>query len=81
MSAEFTGLSATGLVAAYRRKEISPVEVTQAVLEGIEEFDTLVNAFCVASCRLRTKLSRKKLNAGTSATASSVPAAASSTSV
>ena len=47
MSVEFTGLSATSLVTAYRRKEISPVEVTQAILDRIEEFDTLVNAFCV----------------------------------
>ena len=47
MSAELTRLSATRLVSAYRRKEISPVEVTQAVLDGIEAFDPAVNAFCV----------------------------------
>jgi len=47
MSTELTRLSATRLVAAYRRKEISPVEVTQAVLDGIEAFDSQVNAFCV----------------------------------
>ena len=47
MSAELTRLSATRLVAAYRRKAISPVEVTQAVLDGIEAFDPAVNAFCV----------------------------------
>jgi aspartyl-tRNA(Asn)/glutamyl-tRNA(Gln) amidotransferase subunit A len=47
MSAELTRLSATRLVTAYRRKEISPVEVTQAVLDGIEAFDPAVNAFCV----------------------------------
>jgi aspartyl-tRNA(Asn)/glutamyl-tRNA(Gln) amidotransferase subunit A len=47
MSAELTRLSATRLVSAYRRREISPVEVTQAVLDGIEAFDSAVNAFCV----------------------------------
>ncbi|MEE9266235.1 MAG: amidase [Gammaproteobacteria bacterium] len=47
MAIELTRLSATRLVAAYRRKEISPVEVTQAVLDGIEAFDSQVNAFCV----------------------------------
>ncbi len=47
MSTELTRLSAARLIAAYRRKEISPVEVTQAVLDGIEEFDADVNAFCL----------------------------------
>ena len=47
MSAELTRLSATRLVTAYRRKEISPVEVTRAVIDGIEAFDSQVNAFCV----------------------------------
>jgi len=47
VSAELTRLSATRLVTAYRRKEISPVEVTRAVLDGIEAFDSAVNAFCV----------------------------------
>jgi aspartyl-tRNA(Asn)/glutamyl-tRNA(Gln) amidotransferase subunit A len=47
MAIELTRLSATRLIAAYRRKEISPVEVTQAVLDGIEAFDSQVNAFCV----------------------------------
>jgi aspartyl-tRNA(Asn)/glutamyl-tRNA(Gln) amidotransferase subunit A len=47
MSTELTRLSATRLIATYRRKEISPVEVTQAVLDRIEELDSTVNAFCV----------------------------------
>ena len=47
MSTELTRLSATRLIAAYRCKEISPVEVTQAVLDRIEEFDSDVNAFCL----------------------------------
>ena len=47
MSSELIRLSATELVAGYRGKEISPVEVTRAVLDAIERFDTDVNAFCV----------------------------------
>jgi len=47
MSAELTRLSATQLLAAYRRKDLSPVEVTQAVLDGIEAFNPAVNAFCL----------------------------------
>ena len=47
MSIELTRLSATDLLAGYRRKEISPVEVTRAVLDAIEQFDSEVNAFCV----------------------------------
>jgi Asp-tRNA(Asn)/Glu-tRNA(Gln) amidotransferase A subunit family amidase len=47
MSSELTRLSATELVAAYGRKDLSPLEVTQAVLDGIEAFDPQVNAFCV----------------------------------
>ena len=46
MSTELTRISATGLIAAYRRIEISPVEVTQSVLDRIEEFNPRVNAFC-----------------------------------
>ncbi len=47
MSMELTRLSATELLAAYRRKDLSPVTVTQAVLDRIEELDSTVNAFCV----------------------------------
>jgi aspartyl-tRNA(Asn)/glutamyl-tRNA(Gln) amidotransferase subunit A len=47
MSTDLTRLSATRLLAAYRGKEISPLEVTRAVLERIEAFDPQVNAFCL----------------------------------
>ena len=40
-------LSATELIAHYRRKTLSPVEATRAVLERIERFDGAVNAFCL----------------------------------
>ena len=38
-------LSATDLVARYRTKTLSPVEVTEAVLARIKRFDGAVNAF------------------------------------
>ena len=47
MSSELTRLSATQLVSAYRRRDLSPVEVVTAVLERIEAFEPHVNAFCL----------------------------------
>ncbi len=41
-----TQLTATELVALYRRRELSPVETTKAVLARIETLDPAVNAFC-----------------------------------
>jgi aspartyl-tRNA(Asn)/glutamyl-tRNA(Gln) amidotransferase subunit A len=40
-------LSATELIAHYRRKELSPVEATRAALDRIERFDGAINAFCL----------------------------------
>jgi aspartyl-tRNA(Asn)/glutamyl-tRNA(Gln) amidotransferase subunit A len=40
-------LSATELLARYRRRQLSPVEATQAALERIERFDAAVNTFCL----------------------------------
>ena len=37
--------TAAQLIRSYRKKELSPVEVTQAILERIAEWDTHVNAF------------------------------------
>jgi aspartyl-tRNA(Asn)/glutamyl-tRNA(Gln) amidotransferase subunit A len=39
-------LSATGLVALYRSKALSPVEATKAALARIERHDAAVNAWC-----------------------------------
>src|ERR1700690_3735937 len=47
MSAELAYLSATELVRRYRAKQLSPVEVTEAVLARIREFDPGLNAFCL----------------------------------
>jgi aspartyl-tRNA(Asn)/glutamyl-tRNA(Gln) amidotransferase subunit A len=44
---DITTLSATGLLGLYRRREVSPVEVTQAVLARIEARDATTNAYCL----------------------------------
>lgn len=46
MSAELCFLSATELLAAYRAKHLSPVEVTEAVLARIARLDPAINGFC-----------------------------------
>ena len=45
MSADLTILTATELVAGYRRKTFSPVEVVSATLANVEAFDPALNAF------------------------------------
>lgn len=47
MSEELPLLSASQLTAAYRRGDLSPLEVTRAVLDRIEALDSYVNAFCL----------------------------------
>jgi aspartyl-tRNA(Asn)/glutamyl-tRNA(Gln) amidotransferase subunit A len=44
---ELTRLTAEGLVGRFRRRELSPVETTQACLEAIERSDGHVHAFCL----------------------------------
>mgnify|MGYP002621398935 CR=1 FL=1 len=41
-------MSATDLVAAYRARRLSPVEVTQAVLGRLERLNPVLNAFCLS---------------------------------
>ncbi len=48
MTSDLTRLSATDLVAHYRARRLSPVEVTRAVLERIEALNPVYNAFVVA---------------------------------
>jgi len=40
-------LSATALLALYRRKRLSPVEATRAILDRIERINPKVNAYCL----------------------------------
>ena len=47
MSADLVYTSATELVRSYRAKQLSPVEVTQAVLARIRELNPKLNAYCV----------------------------------
>lgn len=46
MSAELAYTSATELVLRYRAKQLSPVEVTQAVLARIRQLNPALNAYC-----------------------------------
>src|ERR1700733_8444327 len=47
MPDDITRLSATELLGLYRRRELSPVEATQAALDQIDARDAAVNAFCL----------------------------------
>jgi aspartyl-tRNA(Asn)/glutamyl-tRNA(Gln) amidotransferase subunit A len=47
MRHDLCSLTATELVRLYSGKRLSPVEVTKAVLERIEKFNPVLNAFCV----------------------------------
>src|SRR5437868_9971111 len=49
MAADLCSLSATQLLDAYRKHELSPVEVTRAVLERIERLNPVLNAFNLLS--------------------------------
>jgi aspartyl-tRNA(Asn)/glutamyl-tRNA(Gln) amidotransferase subunit A len=49
MSSDLCALTATELVDAFRRKALSPVEVTQAVLKRIEALNPVFNAFNLVS--------------------------------
>lgn len=46
MKNDLCSLSATELLRLYRRKKLSPVEVTRATLERIEKLNPSLNAFC-----------------------------------
>jgi len=46
MKNDLCSLSATDLVRSYARKQLSPVEVTRAVLQRIEKLNPVLNAFC-----------------------------------
>ena len=47
MKNDLCALSATELLALYRRKKVSPVEVTRATLERIGKLNPVLNAFCL----------------------------------
>jgi aspartyl-tRNA(Asn)/glutamyl-tRNA(Gln) amidotransferase subunit A len=47
MKNDLCSLSATELLALYRKKKVSPVETTKAVLARIDKLNPVLNAFCV----------------------------------
>ena len=47
MKNDLCSLSATDLVRSYAKKQLSPVEVTRAVLARIEKLNPVLNAFCL----------------------------------
>ena len=47
MKTDLCALSATELVALYRKKKLSPVEVIRAVHERIDRLNPVLNAFCL----------------------------------
>jgi aspartyl-tRNA(Asn)/glutamyl-tRNA(Gln) amidotransferase subunit A len=47
MKTDLCALSATDLLALYRKKAVSPVEATRAVLARIERLNPILNAFCL----------------------------------
>src|SRR3982751_6240485 len=51
MSTQLCGITACELLDGYRKHELSPVEVTRAVLERIEKVNPALNAFCLVSDR------------------------------
>src|SRR5882762_3781636 len=51
MSTDLCALTATELLDAYRKHDLSPVEVTQAVLERIAKLNPVLNAFNLVSER------------------------------
>jgi aspartyl-tRNA(Asn)/glutamyl-tRNA(Gln) amidotransferase subunit A len=46
---DLCALTAVELLDAYRKHELSPVEVTRAVLEHIEKLNPVLNAYCLVS--------------------------------
>ena len=47
MMHELCGFTASQLLAMYRSGQVSPVDVTRAVLQRIEQVNGTLNAFCL----------------------------------
>ena len=59
MSEDLAYTSATELLSLYRAKKLSPVEVTRAVLDRIERFNSDLNAFCLVDAEGALKSARE----------------------
>src|SRR5678810_1034348 len=66
MVRDLCAFSATELVDAYRKHELSPVEVTRAVMERIEKLNPVLNAFNLVSkdAEKEARASEKRWMAG-----------------
>ena len=58
MTNELNWLSATTLVAAYKKKKLSPVEVVRACLDQIARHDRALNAMCLIDEKSTLKQAR-----------------------
>src|SRR5437016_1805546 len=58
MTEDLAFLSATRLVELYRRKELSPVEVTAETLRRLERYEAAVNAFVLYDPDTATAMAR-----------------------
>jgi aspartyl-tRNA(Asn)/glutamyl-tRNA(Gln) amidotransferase subunit A len=68
MKNDLCALSATELLALFRKKKLSPVEVVDATLERIEKLNPILNAFCLVDekhAREQAKQSEKRWLKGT----------------
>lgn len=59
MNAEIEWLSASELLTAYRRKELSPVEVTETTLRRAEKSNPALNAFCLLDPEVALEAARQ----------------------
>src|SRR4051812_14410196 len=55
---DFHTMSATELIAGYRARTFSPVDVTEAILRRIDQLDPKVNAFITKTQELATEQAR-----------------------
>src|SRR6185369_7566263 len=56
---DLCALSASELLLLYRKKAVSPVEATRAVLERIEKLNPILNAFCFLDRESALKAAKK----------------------
>ncbi|HLX80742.1 MAG TPA: amidase [Burkholderiales bacterium] len=59
MKNDLCALSATELLALYRKKSVSPVEVARAALERIDKLNPVLNAFCFLDSKATLKSAKE----------------------
>ena len=59
MTTDILCLSALELVQKYKQRELSPVEVTEAMLAQIERVDSHTNAYCLVDADTTLDLARQ----------------------